>query len=189
MTTANEPFDELLHWLNSDREAAALKYEALRAGLLRLFVSNGISDAGFYTDQTFDRVTNRLPEIRETYVGDPARYFYGVARKIVFEARRKEVTTDVIPDQVFEEKHPSDMIECLGLCLQDLSQNKVELLLDYHLYQGRAKVESHREMARELSISEGALRTRMHHLRVSLEKCVLQCVENRTQKQKLPPAS
>jgi hypothetical protein len=31
-------------------------------------------------------------------------------------------------------------------------------------------------MADELSISEGALRTRAHHLRVSLEKCVLRCI-------------
>jgi hypothetical protein len=38
-------------------------------------------------------------------------------------------------------------------------------------------------MAAELAISEGALRTRAHHLRVSLEKCVLECIDRSRQEQ------
>jgi len=190
LTIADEPFDELLDWLDPDREAAGRKYEKIRAGLIRIFISSGISDAGFYADETIDRVMKRLPEIRATYVGEPARYFYGVARKIILEARRKkELPTDVIPDHVVEPTRPDDLIDCLKQCLKDLARDKQELILDYHLYQGRAKVEHHREMASELSISEGALRTRAHHLRVSLEECVLECVENRTGKQKSLPTS
>jgi DNA-directed RNA polymerase specialized sigma24 family protein len=190
LTIVNEPFDELLEWLDPDREAAGRKYEEIRLGLIRIFTSNGISDAGYYADETFERVMKRLPEIRATYVGNPARYFYGVARKLILEARRKtEITTNLIPDRGFVETSPSDLIECLRECLKDLSQDKRELILDYHLYHGRAKVEHHRTMAGELLISEGALRTRAHHLRVGLENCVLQCVENRTQKQNSLPAS
>jgi len=178
---AKEPFDELLDWLDSDREIAGRKYETIRTGLVRLFVSHGISDGAFYADETIDRVTKRLPEIRPTFVGEPARYFTGVARNIVREAlRNREVLPEEMPERSMEQDDEDDMLECLKRCLEHLPQDRQELILDYHLYHGRAKVELHREMAEELSITEGALRTRAHHLRVSLEECVLKCLANQT---------
>ena len=179
MTITKEPFDELLGWLDPDRDTAGQKYVVIRKGLIRIFISHGISDAEFYADETIDRVTKRLPEIRATYVGDAARYFHGVARNITLEARRKrEVATDVVPERTTEQMSKDDMSECLSKCLKHLPSDKRELILDYHLYQGRAKVDHHREMAAELSISEGALRTRAHHLRVSLADCVMECVKS-----------
>ncbi len=179
MTTAKEPFDELLDWLDSDRETAARRYENIRAGLVRLFISHGISDGAFYADETIDRVMKRLPEIRPTFVGEPARYFTGVARNIVREAiRSKEVLPEEMPEGSSEENEDNEMLDCLKQCLKELPPDRQELILDYHLYHGRAKVELHREMAAELSITEGALRTRAHHLRVTLEECVLKCLRN-----------
>ena len=179
MTIAKEPFDELLDWLDSDRETAARRYESIRAGLVRLFISHGISDGAFYADETIDRVMKRLPEIRPTFVGEPARYFTGVARNIVREAiRNKEVLPEEMPERSSEENEDNEMLDCLKQCLKELPQDRQELILDYHLYHGRAKVELHREMATELSITEGALRTRAHHLRVTLEECVLKCLQN-----------
>jgi len=179
LTITKEPFDELLGWLDPDRDTAGQKYVVIRKGLIRIFISHGISDAEYYADETIDRVSKRLPEIRATYVGDATRYFHGVARNITLEARRKrEVATDVVPERTTEEISKDDMSECLSECLKDLPSDKRELILDYHLYQGRAKVEHHREMAAELSISEGALRTRAHHLRVSLANCVMECVKS-----------
>ena len=191
MGIAKESFDELLDWLDSDRDTAGRKYVTIRSGLIRIFVSHGVSDGAFYADVTIDRVVKRLPEIRPTFVGEPARYFSGVARKVLLEAMRKDrVVTDVIPERVTEaETDNSDLFDCLKLCLRQLPEDRKELILDYHLHQGRAKVEHHREMAAELAISEGALRTRAHHLRVSLEKCVMECVENRAEKQKRPRLS
>src|SRR4030095_12642492 len=101
----------------------------------------------------------------------------GVARNLILEAgRRKEVATDVLPLRITQKEIRSDTSECLSKCLKLLPSDKQEFILDYHLYHGRAKVEHHRQMAVELSISEGALRTRAHHLRVNLEKCVLECI-------------
>ena len=173
-----EPFDALLEWLDRDREKAGQRYEVIRAGLIRIFVSKGVSDAEYYTDEAIDRVMKRLPEIQSSYVGDPARYFHGVARNIVMEAgRRKEIPTDELPQGHAPEPPKSDTAECLTKCLRLLPREKQEFILDYHLYQGHEKVVHHREMATELAISEGALRTRAHHLRVNLEKCVLRCVD------------
>lgn len=177
MTITKDPFDALLEWLDPDREKAGQRYEIIRAGLIRIFVSKGLSDAEHYTDEAIDRVVKRLPEIQSKYVGDPARYFHGVARNLILEAgRRREVATDVLPLRITHEVVRSDTSECLSKCLKLLPADKQEFILDYHLYQGHAKVENHRQMADELSISEGALRTRAHHLRVSLEKCVLECI-------------
>ena len=179
MTTPKDPFDELLEWLDPDREKAGQRYEAIRAGLIRMYVAKGVTDAEYYADETIDRVVKRLPEIKAHYVGDPARYFHGVARNIVMEAgRRKEVPTDELPQGITPEPSRSDTSECLTKCLQQLPRDKQEFILDYHLYHGHEKVVHHRQMATELSITEGALRTRAHHLRVNLEKCVLRCVDH-----------
>src|ERR1044072_9749158 len=103
-------------------------------------------------------------------------------RNLTIEAgRRKEVATDTLPIQMTQETVRSDTSECLSKCLKLLPTDKQEFILDYHLYQGHAKVEHHRQMAVELSISDGALRTRAHHLRVSLEKCVRECIEQSRQ--------
>ncbi len=178
MTTPKEPFDALLEWLDPDREKAGQRYEVIRTGLIRIFMSKGLSDAEHYADEAIDRVMRRLPEIQADYVGDPARYFHGVARNIVMEAgRRKEVATDELPQVIESEPVKSDTSECLTKCLQQLPPEKQEFILDYHLYHGHEKVVHHRQMASELSITEGALRTRAHHLRVNLEKCVLQCID------------
>lgn len=182
MTITPDPFNALLEWLDPDREKAGERYETIRAGLIRIFVSKGLSDAEHYTDETIDRVIRRLPELRKTYVGDPARYFHGVARNVLLEyGRRKEVSTDVVPPHQTPENVRSETHECLSKCLQLLPRDKQEFILDYHLYRGQAKIQHHREMAVELSISDGALRTRAHHLRVNLEKCVGRCIDQARQ--------
>jgi DNA-directed RNA polymerase specialized sigma24 family protein len=181
-----QPFDALLAWLGSDRETAAHAYETIRSGLIRMFVSQGFSDAEDLADLTINRVADRLPDIREAYVGEPARYFHGVARNIIREARRrKEVATDRIPEPSGQGiGGPSDRHECLLKCLQLISGERRDLILDYYLYEGRDKIEHHRRMAKELDLSEGALRTRAHHIRVNLEKCVGQCIGSLAEKQK-----
>ncbi len=176
MTDNKEPFDELLEWLDPDREKAGQRYEVIRTGLMRILISHGLSDAEHYADVVIDRVMKRLPEIRATYVGDPIKYFHGVGRNVIREARRqKEIATDVLP-VVQSSPGRGDTSECLSKCLGLLPPEKQAFILDYHLFKGHEKIEHHREMANELSITEGALRTRAHHLRVTLEKCVLECI-------------
>ena len=157
----------------------------IRSGLIRIFVSNRCSDAERLADQTLDRAAQRSSEIASTYEGDPAKYCYGIARNIIHEdRRRKEIPTDVVPEAPIILISHDDAYDCLLECLEVLTFEKQELILDYHLFQGKAKIEHHRQMAIELSITEGALRTRAHHIRVSLEKCILQCMSGVNAKQK-----
>jgi len=173
-----ESFESLLTWLDPNREIAGQKYEVIRTGLIRIFVSKGFSDAEDLADTVINRVMKRLPEIRDTYVGDPVRYFHGVARNIIRETlRRREIATETVPSFSEEVESHSDEYDCLVKCLRFLAREKRDLILDYHIYDGRDKVEQHRHMAEELGITEGALRGRAHHLRGSLEKCIRQCLE------------
>ena len=141
-------------------------------------MSKGFSDAEDLADEAINRVMRRLPEIRDTYVGEPARYFHGVARFIIREMmRRKEVAVEEVPVVPTETEVHSDEYDCLLKCLRFLASEKRELILDYYIYDGRDKIAQHRRMASELGITEGALRGRAHHVRGNLEKCIHQCIE------------
>jgi DNA-directed RNA polymerase specialized sigma24 family protein len=163
---------------DSNREAAGQKYELIRTGLIRIFVSNGFSDAEDLTDEVINRVMKRLPEVRPGYVGEPARFFHGFARNVVREARRRprNTDTDTMPVIEITITHESDEYECLIKCLKFLPAEKKELILDYYLYKGQDKIEHHKRMAIELGITDVALRGRAHQLRTSLEKCIKNCV-------------
>ena len=183
MTLTPDSFNALLEWLDPDRDKAGQLYQTIHAGLIRMFVSKGLADAEHYADETVDRVIKRLPEIRADYVGQPVRYFVGVARNVVREALRpKEVTTEDPPEYVSLREVNSELAVCLAKCLRTLAPEKVELIHDYHVYEGHQKIVSHREMAAELAISVGALRTRAHHVRVALEQCVNKCMEEQGNK-------
>lgn len=186
MPLTREKLEALLEWLDpSDRESAGQQYKNIQSGLIRIFTSNGFSDAEHLADQTIDRVADLLPEIVWGYKGRPANYFHGVARNVLHEARRrKEVATDTLPDVPFMTPEVSDECECLRRCLQFCGREKSEMVLDYHVYQGAAKIANHTIMARELRITESALRVRAHRARNSLEKCVNECVEKLRGKRK-----
>lgn len=141
-------------------------------------MSRGFSDAEDLADETINRVMKRLPEIRDTYVGEPAKYFHGVARFVLLEVgRRKEVATDEIPVVSVKPDVHSDEYDCLVKCLKFLAAEKRDMILDYYIYDGRDKIVQHQRMANELGITDGALRGRAHQVRGNLEKCIDQCIE------------
>jgi len=180
LANSPDPFDALLAWFNPDRDLAARQYETIRTGLIRVFIAKGCSNAEDLADAAISRVTRRLPEIQESYVGEPVRYFHGVARNLIRESfRPKEIATaDLIPVASIQITNSSDEYECLVRCLKFLDPAKRDLILDYHVYQGHDKIEQHEIMARELGISEGALRARVHQIRAKLEVCVLKCTQS-----------
>jgi DNA-directed RNA polymerase specialized sigma24 family protein len=170
---------------DSNRDDAGQQYQLIRESLIRIFVSKGFSDAEDMADEAMDRVGNRLPELRETYVGEPVRYFHGVARYLILEhGRRRESTTDQIPVLPTEINRHSDEYECLLKCLKFLAEDKQELILDYYLYHGHDKIEHHRVMAAELGITDGALRGRAFQVRSRLEKCISNCIPTVNQNEK-----
>lgn len=172
----NEQFESLLTWLEKDRDAAGRKYEKIRSGLVRIFVSKGFSDAEDLADTTIDRVMVRLPNIRRDYIGEPAYYFRGVARNVIRErVRRKEIPTDLVDGRIEPKFESSEDHDCLGHCLDCLPISKRDLILEYYLYDGHQKIEHHKQMAGQLNITEGAIRSRAYQIRLGLETCMRQC--------------
>lgn len=183
MVITTDQFEALLDWLDTDRERAGLKYNVIHSGLIRIFVSKGFSDAEDLADEVVNRVGGRLPEIQKDYEGEPARYFHGVARNIIRETyRRKELALEVTAVTEFEDPIISTERECLNSCLQVLTAERRDLILDYYLYDGHDKIEHHKRMARNLGITEGALRGRAHQIKSGLERCVKHCVNNKRNK-------
>ncbi len=77
-----EAFEQLLVWLNPNREQAGSKYEEIRRRLIKILTCRGCTCPEELADETMNRVTRKVPEIIGNYVGDPSLYFYGVAHKV-----------------------------------------------------------------------------------------------------------
>jgi DNA-directed RNA polymerase specialized sigma24 family protein len=171
-----ELFESLLDWLGPTRDEAARKYEEVRNRLIRILLKKGCSHPEDLADETVNRVTLKLPEIKATYVGNPVWYFISVARLVWMESlKSREVTYEDVPDPVVQPQ--ADFArDCLRQCLALLTPDQRDLVLDYHVNNKRAKIELHRKMAEELGLSTNALRLRTHRIRAGLEKCVLACL-------------
>lgn len=174
-----ELFAMLLNWLAPAEAEAADRYETIRRRLIRLFGKKGCTDPELLADITITRVTLKLPEIKDTYVGEPVFYFVGVARWVYKEwLRGREVPVDDAPPLKFDPRPLQDAArECLHKCLGELPVEQRDLVLDYYAYEKSAKIEMRRQLADELGLTPNALRLRAHRIRATLEACVLGCME------------
>jgi DNA-directed RNA polymerase specialized sigma24 family protein len=170
-----ESFDALLAWLDTNPDAAARKYEQIRARLIKIFLCRGCLESEDLADETIDRVARRLNDIEATFTGDPARYFYGVANKIHLEyLRRKPMPRP--PVSVDDTEQDSREYECLERCMQQLSPKNRELVLEYYQEERWAKIDHRKRLADQLGIALNALRIRACRIRASLLECVKNCV-------------
>ena len=171
-----EQLDQLLHWLNPDRQEAAVQYEWIRKRLIKIFVTRGSHNPEELADITINRVARKLPEIRDGYVGEPANYFSGVASFIWRESLRKEklpVVTDPRPLPPSEDEE-RDYV-CLERCLNKLPKPDRELALAYYQQEKHAKIDHRRKLAEQMGLAINALRIRACRIRASLFACVELC--------------
>src|SRR5262245_37324305 len=90
-------FSRLLIWLNADYEVAGEVYEQIRRKLIKIFRHRGSRIPEELADATIDRVSRKVQEIADTYEGDPATYFYGVAQNIYLESLKREPKVAPLP--------------------------------------------------------------------------------------------
>ena len=178
-----ESFDEILAWLNPDREIAATIYVQLRHDLEKVFLWNHCSDPEGMTDEVMDRVAKKVHQLRESFEGDPRLFFYGVARNLIKENPRRIKTEVALPDAELPSRATTDIEEavdmreeCLNACLQRLSKEKRELILAYYANEKRAKIDHRSELAQQLGTSIETLRVRAYRIRNALEECIERCV-------------
>lgn len=181
-----EAFERLLDWLDADRERAALRYESIRRSLIKLFTWRGCHQAEEMADETINRVTQKLPRLGQTYTGDPALYFYGVARLVLLEyfragapAREAPLEVEQLGDRkAAEQPDPSrHKLNCLERCLQTLGAPERELILRYYREGKQGQTDFRRGIAAQLGITLNTLRVKVHRIRGALQSCIEKCVE------------
>jgi DNA-directed RNA polymerase specialized sigma24 family protein len=170
-----EQFDQLLDWLDADRDAAGLKYRNIQVRIIKILASRGCGEAEALADETFDRVAAKIEWLVADYVGDPALYFYAVANKIHQEYLRKKPLPK-LPPLLAEHEDNEEEFNCLEACLEKLSEKNRELVERYYQDEKRAKINSRKKLADALGITLDALRIRAHRIRKELQQCVLLCV-------------
>ncbi|HZH31540.1 MAG TPA: hypothetical protein VEY11_12325 [Pyrinomonadaceae bacterium] len=171
-----ESFNQLLSWLAPNREQAGKKYEEIRRRLIMIFTCRGCSEAEELADETINRVIRRVPDIADTYVGDQALYFYGVAHNVHLEYLRKRSSPPPSAPPVEKSEEDERRYECLERCMMHLTKENRELLLAYYQADKQAKIDARKEFAERLNIPLNALRIRAFRLREKLRLCVLECV-------------
>lgn len=171
-----EAFDGLLAWLDADRDRAARKYETVRTRLIKIFSCRGCGEADDLADETINRVTAKLSEIADSYLGDPALYFYGVANKVYLEYLRRRPALELPPAREATEEVEATYA-CLERCMDQLPAENRRLVLQYYQEEKRAKIDRRRKLAAELGIAVNALRIRAHRIRQQLQQCVRACLE------------
>ena len=170
-----EAFDRLLEWLNPDRDAAGLRYEEIRLSLIRIFEYRGCATPEEMADDTMNRVTKRLPEISESYVGDPAKYFYGVANNVHLEYVNNK-REPFAPPPVAESLEEDPAYDCLDSCLAKLDAESRDLVLRYYEKEKNEKIAERKRIAEELGIGLNTLRIRAFRIRTGLHQCILKCI-------------
>ncbi|QQS46641.1 MAG: hypothetical protein IPM66_22560 [Acidobacteriota bacterium] len=172
-------FNRLLDWLDADSDRAGLKYEKIRHKLIAIFASRGCPVAEELADVAFDRVSKKVDEISSYYVGDPALFVFGVGNKVYLEWRRNNKLIQLEYVRAAPSQSHDKEIEdrCLTSCLAGLDDDDRKLLLDYYSRDKQAKIERRKALARELGLTDNALKIKVHRLRVSLRDCLLKCIE------------
>jgi RNA polymerase sigma factor (sigma-70 family) len=183
-----ESFNEILAWLNPDRQIAGTIYVQLRHDLAKIFVWNKCADPEGLTDEVMDRVARKVLHLKETFEGDPRLFFYGVAKNLIKESPKKVKThvslddTDLPAISATDIDETAEMREeCLNSCLQSLSSEKRALILAYYAKEKQAKIDHRTELAQQLGTSVETLRVRAHRIRATLEECILRCLKRKAQ--------
>jgi len=180
-----EAFDRMLSALDSeDRDAAGEKYLRIRRNLVRFFEGRGFFDAETHADEVFNRTAKKLTE---SEIQDVSQYVYGVARMLVLEIhKQREKESRIVkelPESEFPQARADEQAEternlgCLNQCLQALSIENREIIVQYYQGEKRHKIENRQRLAQNLGIPQNALRSRAVRLREKLEECILNCLK------------
>ena len=180
-----EGLDLLLEWLSPDRDKAGFLYEEIRNGLTKLFLIRGCRSPEGLADETINRVILKLPTIIDRYEGDRTPYFYSVAKNIYLESRspqhQREEQLDLVSHSRFlvtssSPDYSSIRVDYLRMCLQELSVEDRELVIQYFAVDKSAKFEHRRLMSERHGITLNGLRIKVLRTKKRLQKCVLKMI-------------
>jgi DNA-directed RNA polymerase specialized sigma24 family protein len=179
-TLTQDAFDRLLVAFGGDRESAGQKYLEIRNNLTRFFEWRGCSFPEDHADETINRMAKRVAEGEEilNYSG----YAIGVARLLLLEinkGRQREQSAlaeiSTAPEAYAPDDDDETRLSCLRRCLQTLSPDNRELILQYYQGEKGEKIENRKKLLDRLGIPVNTLRMRALRLREKLQSCVEEC--------------
>lgn len=185
-----DAFDLLLTALNPERDAAAARYEQIRASLTRFFHFKGAFVPEDLADEVFNRVTRKFSEGHLLQLADHEGYFYQVARYVLseyFRANKRiflpldELTLEAEPylDPVAETEKLRERIEkeagmdALRRCREALKRSERELLDAYETGRGREKIDRRNALCERFKKSKATLIVEVSRIRSKLKKCAV----------------
>ena len=177
-----ESFNLFLHWLSEDRDTAGQKYEDLRRRLIAILEARRCVLAAEVADEAINRFIRRLPELIETFKGDPLPYILVIARNVQHELNKKPTVPlpenlDELPANTEEPDEDDQLMhDCLDSCLGKLDAKSRKLILDYYRDDNFGKIDFRKRIARQLRIGANALRLRTHRLRNLVHACMNDCL-------------
>ncbi|HEX5602442.1 MAG TPA: hypothetical protein VFX63_07830 [Pyrinomonadaceae bacterium] len=175
-----DAFDKLLVAFDVDRETAGRKYLEIRNNLTRFFEWRGCSFPEDHADETINRMAKRVFEGEA--ILNHSGYAMGVARLLLLEinkGRQREQSAlaeiGAAPDVYVPEDDDETRLTCLRSCLQTLSPDNRELILQYYQGEKGEKIENRKKLLDRLGIPVNTLRMRALRLRERLQACVEEC--------------
>lgn len=184
-TSARE-FEQLLSWLAPDRERAGEEYERIRRNLHDYFRRRGVEDPLGLADDVIARVTAKVGEVASGFVGEPAAYFFAIARNVLYEWRRRPAQVELpahlasMPEQTKEDTKER-LLESLERCWSRLTEQEGALLSRYYLGTPPHRLSESRErQASELGLTMNALRVTAHRLKAKVRRCVESLTQKKT---------
>ena len=179
-------FDKLLATLDSEREQAGVKYESLRARLVKFFEWRSCESAEELTDVVFDRIVKKIAEGEQ--IQNINAYSLSVAQFVFKEdCRRREHLFQSIEDNPAIEnltatddltktdKTEDARLDCLDECLNEFSDDNRRLITAYYDTDERTMISTRKRLADSLSVSLNTLRIRVCRLKTKLEDCTKDC--------------
>ena len=181
-TLTREAFDKLLIALGGDRESGSEKYLEIRNNLTRFFEWRGCSFPEDHADETINRIAKKVAEGEE--ILNPSGYAMGVARLLFLEIMKSQQREQsalnemgTSSGEVYVEADDGEVrLQCLQNCLQTLSPDNRELILQYYQGEKSEKIRNRKKLLEQLGIPVNTMRMRALRLRERLQDCVEQCL-------------
>jgi DNA-directed RNA polymerase specialized sigma24 family protein len=171
-----DALERLMARLDADPTVAGEKYEHLRRALAKFFQWHGTPEPDGCADETLDRLARRLESGQA--IDDVPTFARGVARLVRLERVRQAAATPLAFDTAIAERVAApepeaadERFEHVQACLSELPEEDRDLIVRYYTGEGREKIALRSRMARELGISDNALRHRAQRLREQLKQC------------------
>ena len=180
-TLTQDAFDKLLIAFGGDRESGSEKYLQIRGNLTRFFEWRGCPFPEDHADETMNRVAKKVAEGEE--ILNPAGYAMGVARLLLLEIvkgrqREQSALTEIGREsEAYEAEDDGEgRLTCLRNCLQTLSPDNRDLILQYYQGEKSEKIQNRKKLMERLGVPVNTLRMRALRLRERLQGCVEECI-------------